>query len=86
MPFEYELKYVENGRATKMDIMNWINARGLNDWRPVYIDATWSHVIFEREIDINPKLRLRQLGKEIESLEKEDETDADRSNQDLETV
>ena len=57
MPYEYETDM----REENYPVMVWLNDHGLRDWRLISIDAHWMVGIFEREIEINQKLRQAQL-------------------------
>lgn len=87
MPYEYQVFYrefEEDPLAPKGDLkieydtlLDWLNELGAQDWRLVKLLPEWcGHVsgIFERKIEVNPKLRDIQLGIEPET-EKENEPD-----------
>ena len=72
MPYEYEFDWakdvpediVEREFFRKDNFMVMLNERGSRDWRPIWIDEFFG-CIFERKIEVNQKLRNKQLGKEI---------------------
>lgn len=76
MPYEYQVfdrEFIEDPLASKGEpkiprdvLLTWVNELGAKDWRLVYFFPEWcgwASALFEREIEVNRKLRDIQLGK-----------------------
>ena len=70
MAWEYETDM----RKESYPVMAWLNDHGSRGWRLIRIDAHWLVGIFEREIEINQKLRQAQL--EGDSLWKKERSES----------
>ena len=75
MPYEYIVQQVIIPNVDFLDgaLPEWLNTLGADDWRVVQLkdgpvegeDSIMFMGVFERKIEVNQKLRDKQLGKEI---------------------